>query len=161
MSITEADRLAAEGVALELGGVQVKVRFNNRAKRGLEKRFGSLVRFERALNQARADGLDGPAITVCFDGLAAIVVGRPIIDARGRRIGEWTEERLDEALDNGRLAEFLDALTDAWNQAWPALDERSDDQGKAEGTTASTSPGRTTSPSPSSDSASPPTSSGT
>lgn len=161
MPITEADRLAAEGVPLELGGVKVIVRFNNRAMKELEKRFGSLVQFERSLNQARVDLLDGPVITVCMDGFAAILLGRPIIDGRGRRIGEWTEDRLDSAIKADDLVEYLNAIDEAWRQAWPAPSEGGDDQGNAEGTPANSSPGEATSPSPSSASASARTSSGT
>lgn len=157
---TQADKLRAEGIPLELGGEKVRVRFTNRGKAEVEKRFGSTLAFEQAMNKASAENVAGPLFTVCLDGLAAGLVWTTVPGSPARSM--WTEERIDAAMDVDRMGEYLGALFDAWAQAWPDQPKGQENgQGNAEGTPVSTSPGGATSDLPPSISTSHPMSSGT
>jgi len=147
---TVADKLRAEGIPLELGDRWVAIKFTNRAKAEVEKRFGSCLAFETQLNQALSNHVGGPLVSVCLGALAATLVGPA---------GKWTEELIDAAMNPEHYGKYLEAILEAWSQAWPATKE-GDGQGNAEGTTESISPGIDTSGSPSSTSASAPMNSG-
>lgn len=131
---TEADRLAADGVALRIGDRDVRVRFTMRSMKLLEDRYGSLVAANAEIQQivvgehATPYSTLVPLLAMALPG--AGVTEDDIYDACGPK----DYPRLRQALVNAVIESFPDA-------------EGNDGQGD-QGTPAEASPGATSSTSP-------------
>ena len=132
MSVTDADRIAAAGIPLTLGGREVRVRYTLRSWKEAEDRFGSL-REVFAIMGRLSDGSEdkqvGTLIPLLWMGLLH---------------EGMTEHEVFEAGDILLLSEYRDAIL-------AAIDQGSSEPGRGKDAAAAVdSPGpTTTTPSPS------------
>lgn len=133
-STAEAGVIAAEGVPIVLllpGPTEVRLRYSMASLRALEDRYGSLVRMSTALEgfapkpgedaQPGDAAIFGPIIDMITPGLLHVRTtdpdtGQPV------RLGK-RPDLVGEALDPGRLTEYLEALGAAIKEAFGVLGE--------------------------------------
>jgi hypothetical protein len=156
MSVTDADRLLADGEPVTIAGHAFHVRFTPRSFKLLEDRYGAILNVGELLNRiSTGDGaLFGPIFHILSLGLRHETVdGQPVTE-------DWL-------LDNGDAREitvYAVAALDALMEALPAAAVTEGPNPNLQGTNGvspGASPGSSSSTPPSSASTSPPASSGT
>jgi hypothetical protein len=118
MAITDADRLAAEGVALTIAGYPFRVKYTPRSLKLMEDRYGSLQKVFENINAAGAG--DAPVIDTIFFVLAMGLRHQKVPDDD---TGEAVPVGVDWLLEHGettQLETYIEALAAALAEALPA-----------------------------------------
>lgn len=112
---SSSDRLAARGVVIPLAdGSTTRLRYGFRALKELEDRFGSVVGLQTAMQGIMEAMDEGGGGAKAFGPILDLIVPG-LLHNRGVTEDEWLD-----LLDPAHLAEYVDALKAAMEQAFPA-----------------------------------------